>query len=44
MVSPPIVAGLQSELVSPQRLGITFAVHVLFFSGIAVAVGPFRVG
>lgn len=33
-----------AELVSPKRLGITFAVHVLFLSGIGAAVGPFVVG
>lgn len=33
-----------AELVSPKRLGITFAVHVLFLSGIGAAVGPFAVG
>ncbi len=33
-----------AELVSPKRLGITFAVHVLFLSGIGAAVGPFIVG
>lgn len=33
-----------AELVSPKRLGLTFAVHVLFLSGIGAAVGPFVVG
>ncbi|HYC55967.1 MAG TPA: MFS transporter [Candidatus Binatia bacterium] len=33
-----------AEIVPPRRLGLTFAVHVLFLGGIGSSVGPFLVG
>lgn len=33
-----------AEIVPARRLGLTFAVHVLFLSGIGAAAGPFLVG
>ncbi|HYC01171.1 MAG TPA: MFS transporter [Candidatus Limnocylindrales bacterium] len=33
-----------AEIVPPRRLGLTFAVHVLFLGGIGSSIGPFVVG
>lgn len=40
----PNLQTMVAEIVPARRLGLTFAVHVLFLSGIGAAVGPFLVG
>ena len=40
----PNLQTIVAEIVPAKRLGLTFAVHVLFLSGIGAALGPFIVG
>jgi MFS family permease len=40
----PNLQTMVAEIVPVRRLGLTFAVHVLFLSGIGAALGPFLVG
>lgn len=40
----PNLQTMVAEIVPARRLGLTFAVHVLFLGGIGAAVGPFLVG
>ena len=40
----PNMQTMVAEIVPARRLGLTFAVHVLFLSGIGAALGPFLVG
>jgi MFS family permease len=40
----PNLQTMVAEIVPARRLGLTFAVHVLFLSGIGAALGPFVVG
>lgn len=40
----PNLQTIVAEIVPPRRLGLVFAVHVLFLSGIGAAAGPFLVG
>jgi len=40
----PNLQTMVAEIVPARRLGLTFAVHVLFLSGIGAALGPFLVG
>jgi MFS family permease len=40
----PNLQTIVAEIVPARRLGMTFAVHVLFLSGVGAAAGPFLVG
>jgi MFS family permease len=42
--SLPNLQSMVAEIVPPKRLGLTFAVHMLFLAGIGSALGPFLVG
>ncbi len=40
----PSLQSMVAELVPARRLGLTFAVHMLFLAGLGTALGPFLVG
>jgi len=40
----PSLQSMVAELVPARRLGLTFAVHMLFLAGVGAAIGPFLVG
>jgi MFS transporter, Spinster family, sphingosine-1-phosphate transporter len=42
--SLPNLQSMVAEIVPPKRLGLTFAVHMLFLAGAGTALGPFLVG
>jgi MFS family permease len=42
--SLPNLQSMVAEIVPPKRLGLTFAVHMLFLAGAGSALGPFLVG
>ncbi|MFN2427268.1 MAG: MFS transporter [Candidatus Binatia bacterium] len=40
----PNLQSIVAEIVPARRLGLTFAVHMLFLAGVGTAIGPFLVG